>query len=404
MVCDLSNHKFQSNKKYFTISIYTLVVILIGSLIIKTVFSWEGTSLLIRKYVSALSPFFIGFFIAYILNPIVKSIDKKIFLKVFHLKSKKLRGVLSIFTAYLLALGFIVITFLFLIPQLGKSITDLAQKIPDWYEQVAAFLNNLENQYPTVNFDYLNSLVNDSLSKVLDFSNITNVLSLIVPTVFSTSVSVIKWILNIIIATIISCYMLIDKKTLNTACKRLLYAILCKKRADYFLETAKKCNNIFSGFISGKTIDSIIIGILCFVAMTILQLPYAMLISVIVGITNMIPYFGPFIGCVPGAIIILLISPIKLIIYLLLIFVLQQFDGLYLGPKILGDSTGLRPIWIIFAITFGGAVAGVIGMFLGVPIVAVIAFLIGRWVDSRLNDKELVEASEIMESNTNTSV
>ncbi|MFQ9509845.1 MAG: AI-2E family transporter [Lachnospiraceae bacterium] len=105
-----------------------------------------------------------------------------------------------------------------------------------------------------------------------------------------------------------------------------------------------------------------------------------------------------------SAIIILLISPIKLIIYLLLIFVLQQFDGLYLGPKILGDSTGLRPIWIIFAITFGGAVAGVIGMFLGVPIVAVIAFLIGRWVDSRLNDKEQVEASEIMESNTNKSV
>ena len=152
-------------------------------------------------------------------------------------------------------------------------------------------------------------------------------------------------------------------------------------------------DGFFSVFISGKTLDSIIIGILCFIFMTILRLPYALLISVIVGVTNMIPYFGPFIGAVPGAFIILLIDPIQMLIYLLLILVLQQFDGLYLGPKILGDSTGLRPIWIIFAITIGGAVGGFIGMFLGVPCVAVIAFLTGRWVENRLQQKSNLHSS-----------
>ena len=187
--------------------------------------------------------------------------------------------------------------------------------------------------------------------------------------------------------------MLYDKKTLGTALHRFLYALLSEKTANHIIDTAKDCHRIFSGFISGKTLDSIIIGILCFIFMTILRLPYALLISVIVGVTNMIPYFGPFIGAVPGAFIILLIDPIQMLIYLLLILVLQQFDGLYLGPKILGDSTGLRPIWIIFAITIGGAVGGFIGMFLGVPCVAVIAFLTGRWVENRLQQKSNLHSS-----------
>ena len=211
----------------------------------------------------------------------------------------------------------------------------------------------------------------------------------LVPQVIVTTMSVVKWVSNIIIAIIVSCYMIRDRHTLGTAMNRLLHAVVSPKRADSIIKTARTCNAIFSGFISGKTLDSFIIGVLCFIFMSILQLPYALLISLIVGITNMIPYFGPFIGAVPGAFIILLISPIKLIVYLILILVLQQFDGLYLGPKILGDSTGLRPIWIIFAITIGGAMMGFIGMFLGVPCVAVISYLMGEWIDRRLDKKEI---------------
>lgn len=140
----------------------------------------------------------------------------------------------------------------------------------------------------------------------------------------------------------------------------------------------------FSGFIIGKSIDSLIIGLLAFVAMTILKLPYTVLISVIIGITNMIPYFGPIIGAVPGAFILFIVSPMKCLIFIIMVFVLQQFDGLILGPKILGESTGVRPLLILFSITVGGAYFGPLGMFLGVPFFATVQFLIKNWVDYRL--------------------
>ena len=155
-----------------------------------------------------------------------------------------------------------------------------------------------------------------------------------IPVIYTTSVSVIKWMINILIAIIVSAYMLSDQGTLKLNFKRLLYAYIPQGRVDRFLETLKQCNSIFGGFIIGKTIDSTIIGILCFVLMTLLRLPYALLISVIVGVTNMIPYFGPFIGAVPGLFILLLIDPIKALVFGVLILALQQFDGLILGPKI----------------------------------------------------------------------
>lgn len=186
--------------------------------------------------------------------------------------------------------------------------------------------------------------------------------------------------------------MLIDKNIISLNVKRLLYAIFSKDKTDSFLNTVFECNKIFGRYIVGKTIDSTIIGILCFIFMNIAGLKYSLLISLIVGITNMIPYFGPFIGAVPGAILCLTTGWQYCIIFCILIFILQQFDGLYLGPKILGDSTGLRPVWIIFAITAGGWAAGVIGMFLGVPVVAVIAYLIQRFINRRLDKKQLTDS------------
>lgn len=255
------------------------------------------------------------------------------------------------------------------------------------------FLDSLMKKNPDGDLAWIGDLINENLPKILDIETIKATVMSLVPQVIVTTMSVVKWVSNIIIAIIVSCYMIRDRHTLGTAMNRLLHAVVSPRRADSIIKTARTCNAIFSGFISGKTVDSFIIGVLCFILMSILQLPYALLISLIVGITNMIPYFGPFIGAVPGAVIILLISPIKMIVYLVLILVLQQFDGLYLGPKILGDSTGLRPIWIIFAITIGGAMMGFIGMFLGVPCVAVISYLMGEWIDRRLDKKEIDHAS-----------
>lgn len=172
--------------------------------------------------------------------------------------------------------------------------------------------------------------------------------------------------------------------------QKVIYVIFKKSHADKISQTLSECNKIFGKFIVGKTIDSTIIGFLCFLFMNILGLKYSMLISVIVGITNMIPYFGPFIGAVPGVLILLTIDWKYALVFGVLILALQQFDGLYLGPKILGESTGLRPVWIIFAITVGGWLAGPIGMFLGVPCVAVIAFLTDRVINRKLTEKILL--------------
>ena len=208
--------------------------------------------------------------------------------------------------------------------------------------------------------------------------------------------SVISWVVDITIAIIVSVYMLIDRNRLITNFRKLIYAVMKRDKADKLLGTLSECNKIFGSFIIGKTIDSVIIGFMCFAFMTIIGLKYAILISVIVGITNMIPYFGPFIGAIPGVIILLTADFKQAVIFAVLILALQQFDGLYLGPKILGDSTGLRPLWIIFAITIGGWAAGPIGMFLGVPCVAVIAFLVQNKIDRKLSEKNIDESVYVL--------
>ena len=187
----------------------------------------------------------------------------------------------------------------------------------------------------------------------------------------------------------ISIYMLADKRKLIKMGTQAVYSILPTSKAKVFCNTMKECSKIFSGFVSGKALDSLIIGLICFVVLSILRLDYAVLVSVIVGITNMIPYFGPFIGAVPGILLYLCIRPLDAVIFAIMILVLQQFDGWILGPKILGDSTGLSPLWVIFGITIGGAYGGVIGMFLGVPLVAVVAYLLNQAVQSVLKKKRL---------------
>lgn len=384
---DIKNNKFESNKKYFTICIYTLFVILIGSVIVKLIMSWEQVSLTLKQYSNALSPFLMGAFIAYLINPLMKYFDKKLFTEVFKIKSPKKTKYLSLALSYLLVIGLIYICFSYIIPQLIKSLTDLIQSIPLFYDKIYEFLNNLETNYPNIDFDYINGLLNDALPNVAD--TIKNFATNAIPFIYSTSLSVIRWVLNIVIAIIVSIYMLSDKQILIKNFKRFIFAFFPIQFTNNFMKTLSECNKIFSGFIIGKSIDSLIIGIICFILMNIFRMPYPLIISAIVGVTNMIPYFGPFIGAVPGTIILLLINPIKALGFIVLIFILQQFDGLYLGPKILGNSTGLKPLWIIFAITIGGSVAGVAGMFFGVPLMAVIVYLANQIIEKKLKSKNI---------------
>ena len=216
-------------------------------------------------------------------------------------------------------------------------------------------------------------------------SSLQSIASDIIPVLYTASVSVVTWLANFLIALIVSVYMLYGKKALLRMLKILLYGLIPKDQIPVIREITYDCNRIFSNFVVSKMIDSLIIGLLCAVLMTILRLPYIFLISTFVGVTNMIPYFGPFIGAIPGVVIILMISPVKALVFAIMILCLQQFDGLVLGPKLMGNSTGMKPIWIIFAITIGGKFFGVPGMFLGVPVVAILAYLAERYMSAKLS-------------------
>lgn len=384
---DIKNNKFESNNKYFTICIYTIFVILVGTLIVKLIISWDQAITAFNGYVSALSPFFIGAFIAYLINPLMKYFDQKVFLGLFKFKSTNASKFCALALSYLLVIGLIYICFSYFIPQLFTSLTELIQSIPLFYDKIYTFINSLETTYPNIDFNVVNEILNKSLPNLTD--TIQNFASNAIPFIYTTSLSVIRWLLNILIAIIVSIYMLSDKKILMKNFNRFVYAFFPINFTLTFMKTLSECNKIFSSFIIGKSIDSLIIGILCFILMTLFRMPYALIISAIVGVTNMIPYFGPFIGAVPGTIILLLMSPLRAFGFIILILVLQQFDGLYLGPKILGDSTGLKPLWIIFAITLGGNLAGVLGMFFGVPIIAVIAYLANNIIERKLKSKDI---------------
>lgn len=384
-------HKFKKNDKYFTISVYALVVILLATIGIKIIVSWSETQKFVSTLIGVLTPFLLGFFIAYIINPLAKFINQSILRKLFRIKNRTVRKVISILLSYIIVFGMIATIIFYIIPQIADTLTQISTFIESaqtGYNRLIAQIRLIEEKNPSWDFQAIYDFIEKIPSVVSEF--ITKQLPQIVPAVFSTSVSVITGVIDFFIAVIVSMYMLIDKPHLINNAKKLVYVLFGTDKGDRIVTTAGECNKIFGDFIIGKMIDSLIIGVLCWIAMTILNIPYALVISVIVGITNMIPYFGPFIGAIPGVVLLIIVDIKFAVIFGILIFILQQFDGLYLGPKILGESTGLRPIWIIFAITVGGWLAGVVGMFLGVPVVAVISFLIDRSIKLRIKKKNIV--------------
>lgn len=376
----MQNNKFESNKKYFTISVYTIIVVLICAVIVRSIFIWDGTTAILQGAKSTLAPFARGAFIAFILSPLVKWINKKFF------KDKKYG--LSILVTYLFLIVLIGIAAKFIFPQVINSVSDLVQMLPSWYRKIVEFVVTLESQFPYFDFAAVNKEIEEMGTTLFSIENIKDAVSSLLPVVFFTSMSVVSGVMDIFVSLVVSIYLLIDKNRFIDFFRKVNYALFDEETGGFLSRTINEWIKIFGGFMTGKLLDSLIIGIICFVVMNILRMPYAVVISLIVGITNMIPFFGPFIGAVPGAIILVMISPIQMLMYLLLILALQQFDGWYLGPKILGDSVGVRPIWIVFGVSVGGAIGGVFGMFVGVPVVAAIGYLIKEWLNYRLRRKE----------------
>jgi len=388
-----NNKYFVLNKKYCTISLYAFLVIISSSLFIYIINNFSEVKSIFLDFFSSIKSFVIAFFIAYFLHPVVKLVDKRLLVDLCKLKSKKVRNALSILISYIVFLGIIVLLSTYVLPQIFKSLRDFINQstktIPNTSSKLYDVINDLKEQFPNLDFSIIEKQIKNIMPEVLKF--ITNNLSTALSNVITFSISILSTTVSIIMAIVISCYMIADRHIMSYNATRLLYAIFPKEKAKNICLTAKECNSIFYKFVIGKALDSLIIGIITILSMTLLKLDYPILIGVIVGITNMIPYFGPFIGAIPGSLILLIVDPVKGLIFMILILAIQQFDGLYLGPKILGESVGLSPFWIIFAITIGGAYFGVFGMFLGVPILAVITYLLNKSIICKLKKKNVTE-------------
>ena len=380
-------HWLQINSKYMSICRYALFVIVASILIYILVSHWGETKAFISNLFGILSPFLIGALAAYFLIPLVERIQGFIVKFISKGKMEKLVKVISIAIAYVVVLGFIAVAFVFVIPQMRQSIQELTEKIPSMYKQIMAELAQIEKKYPDIDLEIANEQLTKMLPSLMNYG--TNLVGNIVPMVYSVSVSIVKLAINIILGIFISIYIIYSKDEFLFQAKRVVYAFLSEEKGDVFCTTVRECNDIFGAFLISKAIDSLIIGCICCVVMNIIGLPYSVLLSVIVGITNMIPYFGPFIGAVPGVLIYLCTDWEAALIFAIMILAIQQFDGLILGPRLLGQSTGLSPIWVIFAITLGGAYFGVLGMFIGVPVVAVVAFLMNKLISARLSGREV---------------
>ncbi len=362
---------------------YVIGLVFICTLIIVAVINLGTTIDIIGRFLAIIAPFIFGFFFAYLIRPIVATLEKPL-KKIKKGKGEKIKRVISIVVSYLIVIGALTIIIVYIFPQMKNSVKDIGNSVKNGYNYVTNHLDEMNAMIPVINLgSVIEYIQNNLIDKLMSNSGT------IVPFVYHFSSSVLTSLYNIFMGLVISIYMIIDGQKLKNSIKRIIYALSPIEKAPAICKTISKCNHIFNGFLFGKAVDSLIIGILCFIAMSILQLPYSLLLSVIVGITNMIPYFGPIIGAIPGFVIYLFIDPKLSLVFAIMILILQQFDGLYLGPKILGDLTGIKPLWVIFGIVIGGAYFGAVGMFLGVPTVAVFMYLADLFIESKLKKKKI---------------
>lgn len=383
--------KFNMSNRYFKISLCAFIVIissilfekLVGNinLILKSV--GDGAKFLLDVF----EPFIFGFFIAYFLNPIVNWLECKIFgsLK----KNNKSVRILSVSATYTIFIGSLIWIIIYLVPEVSFSL----QKFILIFPTTIKHLNSKQFGFLYQVMDTYNNTFhrNYSISNVIEFvlrpfmdrmSSFPQMADNILSKTFNFASSLLNFILGIVI----SFYMLCDKKFFLQVLDKFLCVLFGREKSQKIILSFRDYNNIFQKFIIGKSIDSIIIGIMFFIIGEFMNLPYLTLLSLIIGITNMIPYFGPFIGAIPVIFIVLLNNPLLSIWVAIMILILQQFDGIILGPKILGDSTGLKPIEVIFAIIVGGAFFGVVGMFFGVPVFAVLLKAFGNIINKKYEE------------------
>lgn len=354
-----------------------LPILLISFILFKLV---NNTEILVGAFhyvVSILSYIIWGFGIAYMLNPLMVYLESRF----------KLRRVFSMLVVYALFVGCIIFFITIITPLIINNIGDLLDNLPKYLVISRSWIDNkIMSSDLVLEYD-LKPFIDQNINNLSQ--QITQILKIFLDKLISNAISFTSTLLKFIFGSAISIYMLKDKELFMRSIKRFLYAFFSKNSADWLADFGAEVNLMFSRFLLGKALDSFIIGVICYLGLLWIQTPYALLISVIVTITNMIPYFGPFIGAVPSLLIVLFHSPIKALWFSIFFLVLQQFDGWILVPKILGNKVGLSPFWIIVAILIGGGTFGVIGMVIGVPVVAVVKVLFSDIIEKRLKEKKI---------------
>lgn len=366
---------FFKENKYKDFVIAVLVTFILGAISLKLInMLGDKGSLFLGKLLSLSMPFIYGIAIAYIFNPVVKVLERKL---------KTSRGI-AIALTYAIFFGIIIVLCIYGIPNLIDSIKDLVVNSNSYIDSLQKFTSKIMDNEAFRNFTDTTGLLSNLESYI---SRIGNICVNLLENSFSSLSSISSQIYNIIFGLIISVYALIDKDRLVKGTQRLLEVSITKKNADTVIRFLKTYNEMVGAYIGIKSIDSLIIGVMAFILLSIVKSQYSVLLAIIVGCTNMIPYFGPFIGEIIGFIINVFVSPVKALIVFLVLLALQLFDGWYLDPKLVGNKVGLRPIWIIYAVLLGGGFFGVIGMLLASPTAATINVYYKKLMERR-NDKE----------------
>ena len=367
--------KLYTNKKYNTIALYAIIVIAVNVLLVMAVFKFNAILKILGKILDVMMPIIWGLAIAFLMNPLVVTTER-IYKKVFrNPKRPKIMRAISVTVASLIFLGIVAGIIAVIVPEFANSFNEIVDNFSNLIDKAQDGLNKMLKNYPKAQ-EFITKKLNE-------FGSDLTKMQPMIDNILSGAMGFVNIIYNFALGFIVSIYLLFSKETHLAQTKKIIFANFKRPTAEKILHFGNDANLVFSGFISGKIIDSIIIGIICFIGLTIIGMPYNVLISVIVGATNVIPFFGPFIGAIPSAILMFLVEP-KMVIWLLIfIFMLQQFDGNILGPKILGGSTGLPAIWVMISLFIGGGLFGFVGMLLAVPTFA----LIYKTVKENVNDK-----------------
>ena len=383
--------KVEWNKKYTTIAIYAFLVISSSIIVYLMASQAEDLKIKFSGMIATMQPFIIGSAIAYIINFILNFYEKVVFeLKYLNKLNRKYRRGTGLLLSYLTAIIVISLFMQFVLPQLVDSIVGLANNIPQYVNDASHVITEISEKF-NLESKYMNMIV-EKWNELLNY--IITLLTNLIPVIGNFIMTLGSSILNIIIGIIVSIYILIDKEKFIALSRKVTFSIFSAERSKRIVELAQRSNETFCKFLSVKILDSLIIGILTFIILTIFKMPYILLISVVIGITNIIPFFGPFFGAIPSAIIILCVSPIKALWFIGIILVIQQIDGNIIGPKILGDSIGISAFWILFSLLIFAKFLGLIGMIIGVPIFAIIYSIIKENVERRLKAKGLPVETE----------